>query len=106
MSLFSGKEKKSCSCGVHTDATAAKGKGAAVKILGGGCAKCNQLESNALEALKQLGLDTEIDHVRDYAEIARYGVMTTPALVYNGKVLCYGKVLKTGEIVALLQKEG
>ena len=109
MSLF-GK-KKECCCGGNCNAESmaqAKEKqatGSAVKILGGGCAKCNQLEANTLEALKQLGMNTEMDHIKDFSEIASYGVMTTPALVYNGKVISYGKVLKTDEIVSLLEKE-
>lgn len=78
--------------------------GAGVKILGAGCSKCNQLEANTLEALKLLGMDLHIDHVTDFAQIAAYGVMTTPALVIDGKVASYGKVLKTEEIVALLKK--
>ncbi len=79
-------------------------KGARVKVLGSGCAKCNQLEASVRAALEQLGMDTTIDHVRDYAQIAAYGVMSTPALVFDGKVLSYGKVLKTDEVVKLLQK--
>ena len=78
---------------------------AVVKILGGGCAKCNQLEANTLEALEALGQDTSIEHVKDYARIASYGVMTTPALVYKGKVLSTGRVLSSQEIMALLKKE-
>ncbi|WP_435083433.1 thioredoxin family protein [Ohessyouella blattaphilus] len=76
---------------------------AAIKILGSGCKKCNELEANTKSALEQLGMDTAIDHVTDFAEIAAYGVMTTPALVYNDKVLSYGKVLKAREVVKLLQ---
>ncbi|MGF7003739.1 small redox-active disulfide protein 2 [Lachnospiraceae bacterium PFB1-21] len=76
---------------------------ATIKILGSGCKKCNELEANTKSALEQLGMDTAIDHVTDFAEIAAYGVMTTPALVYNDKVLSYGKVLKAGEVVKLLQ---
>lgn len=75
----------------------------AVKVLGSGCAKCNQLEAATKEALKQLGMDTTIQHVTDFAEIAAYGVMTTPALVVDGKVLSYGKVLKVEEVVELLE---
>ncbi len=75
-----------------------------VKILGSGCAKCNQLEAAAREALAQLGMEAAIDHVTDFTQIAAYGVMTTPALVVDGKVVSYGKVLKTGEVVKLLQK--
>lgn len=74
-----------------------------IKILGSGCAKCNQLEANTVEALKQLGLDTSIDHVTDFVQIAAYGVMQTPALVVEEKVISYGKVLKASEIIPLLK---
>mgnify|MGYP002410113398 CR=1 FL=1 len=53
---------------------------------------------------RKQGMDTTIDHVTDFAEIAAYGVMTTPALVVDGKVVSYGKVLKTDEVVKILQK--
>ncbi len=78
--------------------------GASVKILGSGCAKCNQLEAAARDALEQLGMDPAIDHVTDFARIAAYGVMTTPALVVDGKVVSTGKVLRAEEVVKLLQK--
>lgn len=76
----------------------------AVKVLGSGCAKCNQLESATKEALEKLGMDTTIDHVTDFTQIAGYGVMTTPALVIDGKVVSYGKVLKTEEVIKILEK--
>ena len=47
-----------------------------------------------LEALKELGMDTTIEHVRDFAQIAAWGVMSTPALVVDGKVVSSGKVLE------------
>ena len=75
-------------------------------MLGSGCAKCNTLEDAVRAALAELGRDTAIDHVTDFAQIAAYGVMTTPALVVNGKVVSYGKVLKKDEVKALLQKAG
>ena len=74
-----------------------------VKVLGSGCAKCNQLEAAAKEALEKLGINTTIDHVTDFTQIAAYGVMSTPALVVDGKVVSYGKVLKTDEVVKLLE---
>ena len=49
-------------------------------------------------------MDPTIDHVTDFAQIAAYGVMTTPALVVDGKVVSYGKVLKKDEVKALIQK--
>ncbi|OJU15483.1 MAG: thioredoxin family protein [Clostridiales bacterium 43-6] len=75
-----------------------------VKILGSGCKKCNELEANTKDALLQLGIHTEIEHVTDFTQIASFGVMSTPALVVNSKVLSYGRVLKPREITALLQK--
>lgn len=106
-----GKETASgCCCGgncnAETMAQAEKAKtgGSAVKVLGSGCAKCNALEAASSEALKELGMDTEIDHVTDSAQIAAYGVMTTPALVVDGKVVSFGKVLKKEEVVQILQK--
>lgn len=77
---------------------------ARVKVLGSGCARCNQLEASAVEALKQLGMDPAIEHVRDFAQIAAYGVMSTPALVVDGQVVSSGKVLKTEEVVEILKK--
>lgn len=75
-----------------------------VKVLGSGCAKCNELEVATKEALSELGMDTAIEHVTDFAQIAAYGVMTTPALVVDGKVVSFGKVLKKDEVVKILKK--
>ncbi len=114
MALFNiGKKKEApsgCCCGGSCDADSmaeaerAKAGGAGIKVLGSGCAKCNQLEAATKAALEQLGMDTTIDHVTDFSQIAAYGVMTTPALVVDGKVVSYGKVLKTEEVVRILQK--
>jgi len=114
MALFGKKnkneEKPVCCCGgsiCDADMAAAedaKTQGASVKILGSGCAKCNQLEAATKEALEKLGMDTKIDHVTDFAAIAAYGVMTTPALVVDGKVVSFGKVLKQEEVAKILQK--
>ena len=85
-------------------AETAASEGSSVKILGSGCAKCNTLEASTKAALAQLGMDTSIDHVTDFAKIAAYGVMTTPALVVDGKVVSFGKVLKPDEVAAILRK--
>jgi small redox-active disulfide protein 2 len=112
MSIFKRvkkNEETSCCCGGNcgTESTVKnetkKAEDADVKILGGGCSKCNQLEAATKEALEQLGMNAEIDHVKDFSQIAAYGVMSTPALVVNGKVVSYGKVLKTEEVVKILQ---
>ena len=74
-----------------------------VKILGGGCKKCNDLEAATKEALVELGVKVNIEHITDFSVIATYGVMTTPALVVNEEVLSYGKVLKKKQVLQLLQ---
>ena len=111
MGLFSKKkeETKSCCCGGNctpeTMAQAETAKAASgVKVLGTGFAKCNALEDAVRAALTELGMDTTIDHVRDFEKIAAYGVMTTPALVVDGQVVSYGKVLKKDEVIAILKK--
>ncbi len=114
MALFGKKKEQpaaSCCAGCAgctpqnmEKAETAKKDGPTVKILGSGCSKCNALEAATKAALEQLGMDTAIDHVTDFAKIAAYGVMTTPALVVDGKVVSYGKVLKTDEVVSLLRK--
>ncbi len=82
-----------------------EGKGESrIKVLGSGCAKCNELEAHTREALRELGMDMEIDHVTDFEQIAAYGVMSTPALVADGKVILYGRVPGKDEIVKLLEK--
>lgn len=108
MGLFKKKEKEtnSCCCGGNCTPEAGKTntEGASVKVLGSGCAKCNQLEAATLDALTELGMDTAIEHVTDFSKIAAYGVMSTPALVIDGKVVAYGKVLKKDEVIDILKK--
>ena len=107
MGLF-GKKKTEANCCSRIPAATAESSAAGsisgIKVLGSGCAKCNELEAATKAALAELGMDTTIDHVTDFAQIASYGVMTTPALVVDGKVVSYGKVLKQDEVKALLQK--
>lgn len=74
-----------------------------IKILGSGCKNCEKLAANTKEALETLGMDAAIVKVTDFADIAAYGVMATPALVVDEKVLSYGKVLKAKDIVKLLK---
>lgn len=73
-----------------------------IKILGTGCANCKKLEANAREAIKDLGLDAEVEKVEDLREIVGYGVMRTPALVVNETVKVMGKVATVEEIRQLL----
>jgi hypothetical protein len=62
------------------------------------------LEASTKTALGQLGIDTSIDHVTDFAKIASYGVMTTPTQVVDRKVVSFGKVLNPDEFTAILRK--
>ena len=103
MSIF-GKKKNQTNCCGSDKTEVSNTVGAYVKILGSGCKKCNELEANTVAALKELGMDATVEHVRDFTQIAGYGVMSTPALVVGGKVVAFGKVLKKDEIAAILHK--
>jgi small redox-active disulfide protein 2 len=74
-----------------------------VTILGPGCRNCHRLETNTRQALERLGLDAVVETVTDPAAIAGYGVMTTPGLVVDERVVVVGRVPSTEEISALLQ---
>ncbi len=63
------------------------------------------LYENVHTALKELGLQAEVVKVTDLAEITGYGVMSTPAMVINEKVVSYGKVLKPAEVKKLLERD-
>ncbi|SEN66712.1 small redox-active disulfide protein 2 [Gemmobacter aquatilis] len=73
-----------------------------IKILGSGCRKCVTLGENAKAAAAAAGIAAEIVKVTDIAEIAAHGVMSTPGLVVDGKLLSTGKVLSAEEIGRLL----
>jgi len=73
-----------------------------VEILGSGCKKCQQLEANAKAAIAMLGMDAEVFHVTDIVEIAQRGVMSTPALVVDNRVVSRGQVLSPEQIQPLL----
>ena len=104
MGLFHRKkEEKTCCASQQAAQPQTPSTGSGVKVLGSGCAKCNALEESVRAALDELGMDDAIDHVTDFAQIAAYGVMTTPALVVDGKVVSYGKVLTKDEAVRLLR---
>jgi small redox-active disulfide protein 2 len=73
-----------------------------IEILGTGCAKCNLLEQTAKSAADKLGVPYELDHVKDIREFAKRGVMFTPALAVDGKVVVAGKVPNETELMRLL----
>ena len=69
-----------------------------IKILGSGCKKCVALEENVKAAVAKAGRDAHISKVTDMTEIASYGVMSTPALVVDDKLVSAGKVLSADDI--------
>ncbi|HAQ41836.1 MAG TPA: thioredoxin family protein [Clostridiales bacterium] len=73
-----------------------------IKILGSGCKNCVALKENTEAALKSVGIEAEVLKVQDMKDIVSYGVMQTPALVIDEKVVSYGKVLKTNDIIKIL----
>lgn len=73
-----------------------------IKVLGGGCSKCEKLLANVKEAVVNVGIEAEVEYITDFAVIASYGIMSTPALMVDNKVVSMGKVLKTGDIEKFL----
>jgi len=73
-----------------------------IKILGTGCGKCEKLEKNLKKVLNESALDASIENVEALKEIVRYGVMTTPALVVDEKVVSVGNVLSVKELKQIL----
>lgn len=73
-----------------------------IKVLGTGCKKCKQLEANVNEAVADLGIEAQVEKVEDLPSIMKYGVMSTPALVVNEKVVSTGKLLAASEIKSYL----
>jgi len=74
-----------------------------VQILGSGCAKCQQLEKNAKEAIARLGLSATVAKVTDVDQIVEMGVIVTPALAVDGTVKKAGVVLSVDQIVQILK---
>jgi len=74
-----------------------------IQILGTGCAKCNALTLATEQAAQALGLPYELEKITDLRRIMSFGVMTTPALVVDGKVKVAGKIPNLNELKTMLQ---
>lgn len=73
-----------------------------IKILGTGCPKCKKLLQLTEDTVKETGIDAKIDKVEDINDIMEYGVMVTPALVIDEKVVFSGKIPKKEELKNIL----
>ena len=73
-----------------------------VQVFGTGCPKCNQLEANAKEAVRKLGIEAEVEKITDLGEISEAGIMLTPALAIDGEVKIAQKVPSVEEIAGWL----
>lgn len=88
-----------CCCGTSVNGICC------VKVLGAGCRACHEQYENAKTAVKALGLDVEVEYITDMEKVMEYGVMSMPAIVVNEKVVSMGKVLKTADVIKLIEKE-
>jgi small redox-active disulfide protein 2 len=73
-----------------------------IEVLGSGCPNCVKLAANASEAIAMAGVEAEVVKVTDYKEIMAYGIMSTPGLVIDGKVVSYGRIPSAGDIAVWL----
>ena len=73
-----------------------------IKILGPGCARCQQLEKTAQEVVRELSIDTTIEEVKDIKKIMEYPILTTPGLVIDEKLVCSGRVPTKAEVTTFI----
>ncbi|MDA3932569.1 MAG: thioredoxin family protein [Tenericutes bacterium] len=74
-----------------------------IKVLGSGCSNCKKLEKNVIEALKAMNKEATIEKVTEMKDIMSYNILSTPALVVDGKVLFSGQVPSTKKLQELLK---
>ena len=76
-----------------------------IQILGPGCPKCQKLTEDAEKAAKELGIDYEIEKIKDIKEMVKFGVMVTPVLAVDGKAKSVGKALTVEQIKKILSED-
>ncbi|MEJ5244415.1 MAG: thioredoxin family protein [Bacteroidota bacterium] len=75
-----------------------------IKVLGPGCPKCVRLQGNVQQAVNELNIDVQIEKVTELDKIMSYGIMATPGLVINEKVVSYGKLLNVNECKKIIEE--
>ena len=73
-----------------------------IKVLGPGCARCHQLEQVTREVVKELGIDANVEEVKDMNKILEYPILTTPGLVVNEELVCSGRIPTKAEVTQLV----
>lgn len=76
-----------------------------IKILGPGCVSCNKLNTMIFDIMQRLGIAADIEQIHDLDEIWRHGVITTPALIINGRIKCSGRMPPPAEVEQWLVEE-
>jgi len=74
-----------------------------IKVCGPGCANCTKAENVVKEAVAETGIEAEINKITDFAEMAKLGVLSTPAIVIDGRIMCVGKVPSKNEVIQWLK---
>jgi small redox-active disulfide protein 2 len=74
-----------------------------IKVLGPGCAKCKTTYNNVLEAVKQSGIEANVEKIEDIEALINYNVLTTPVLMIDNEMKIKGRVADVNEIIKLLK---
>lgn len=93
-------EASSCCCGDGECSVQS------MKVLGAGCKSCHEQYGNCKAAVKELGMNLEVEYITDMEKVMAYGIMSMPGIIVNEKVVSIGKVLKTADVIKLLKKLG
>jgi len=74
-----------------------------LKVIGPGCPKCKTTYQNTLEAIKQSGVEAEVEKIESLEEMLKYNVLTTPVLMIDEKAIIKGRIAQVSEIIELLK---
>jgi small redox-active disulfide protein 2 len=77
-----------------------------IKVFGPGCTNCHKMEEMAKQAVKELGINAEVVKITDIGQIAMHGILSTPGLMVNGKIIHSGKPLPSLEKMKEMIKDG